>query len=63
MKCLDLRDRSVKNLLACDVSLRVLNNSRETKQCRLIEKPEQSNAGEKSSRIAKRVATPFGFIA
>ena len=37
---------SVKTLLAFHVSLRVFNNSRENKQCRLIENQEQNNSGE-----------------
>jgi|688.fasta_scaffold00980_28 hypothetical protein len=58
-----LGDRSVKTLIAGDVSPRVFNNSRETKQCRLIENSEQNNVGEISSRIARRVANLSGLIA
>jgi hypothetical protein len=56
-------ERSVKTLLACDVSLGVFNYSRENKQCRLIENPEQNNVGEISSRIARRAANLSGLIA
>ena len=47
-------DRLVKTLLAYHVTLRVFNNSRETKQCLLIENPEENNVGEISSRIVSR---------
>jgi len=60
---LKLCDRSVKTLLAWHVSLGVFNNSRENKECRLIENPEQNNVGEISSRIARRVANLSGLIA
>jgi hypothetical protein len=58
-----IHDRLVKTLLAWHVSLGVFNNSRENKQCRLIENPDQNNVGETSSRIAKRVANRSGIIA
>ena len=63
MELQKIRERSVKTILACDVSLGVFNNSRENKRCRLIENPEQNNVGEISSRIAKRVANLSGLIA
>ena len=59
----NLCERSVKTLLAWHVSLGVFNNSRENKECRLIENPEQNNVGEISSRIARRVANLSGLIA
>ncbi len=56
-------NRSVKTLLARHASLGVFNNSRENKQCRLEEIPEQNNAGGILSRIVRRAANLSGFIA
>ena len=48
----ELRECSIKTILACHLILGFFNNSRENKQCRFIENHERNNVGAISKRAA-----------